>query len=348
MCESCRFKEYNRIGKDGRRLAFRGRASGGMVGMKQKRALVCILLACVLFCSAGCFNVQFREPSRPVGMTDPSSAFDPSAFAGGPGYPAATDLYASTAAAVGLTTNPAAPASVTEAPVAPSQGAAATTAPAAGTKTPDSMTSSELLTYFNDTLNKVKTQNVGFTKTKKTDVLDLQLSNSAANTVVGMVKSALLSSNSDVQTVPKGNPGTNVFSPTGKNYISTLTDADVTSVTCTKNGADYVIKVAVKGETNPGEGSAMSRAFDYITVDDVMTTYAPKVNATVDRSNVQVVFSDCTAELTVDAAGHVRSYTTYVKGVMNLLDASVQAVLTINTDVAVTLASTTDYTNFIY
>ena len=307
------------------------------------------MLVCLLFCSAGCFNVQFREPSRPAGMTDPTSAFDPAAYAGMPGYSAATDLYASTAATVGPAANPSVPASVTEAPVAPSQGAAATTAaPAAGTKTPDGMTSTELLAYFNDTLNKIKTQNVGFTKTKKTDVLDLQLSNSAANTVVGMVKNALLSSNSDVQTVPKGNPGVNVFSPTGKNYISTLTDADVTSVSCTKNGADYVIKVAVKGETNPGEGSAMSRAFDYITVDDVMSTYAPKVNATVERSNVQVVFSDCTAELTVDAAGHVRSYTTYVKGVMNLLNASVQAVLTINTDVAVTLASTTDYTNFVY
>ena len=40
--------------------------------------------------------------------------------------------------------------------------------------------------------------------------------------------------------------------------------------------------------------------------------------------------------------------TTYVKGVMNMYNASIKKGVTINTDLAVTLASTTDYTGFAY
>ena len=303
------------------------------------------MLACVLFITAGCFNVQFPEPSPPAGVSDLSTSFDPSYYDAVYGSSTAAPAYSTAPATSSLSTAPAvsttAPAATT---AAPSQ-ATSTTAPAAGTKTPDAMTNAELLTYFNQTLNNVKLQNIGFTKTKKTDVLDLQLSNSLANSVVDMVKSSLLSSNSDSQTVPKGASGVDIFSPSGKHYISTLTEADLTSINCTKTDGGYVIKLAVKSETNPGEGSAMSRGFDYITVSDVMTTYAPKVKATVEENNVKVVFSDCTAELTVDANGHIQKYTTYVKGVMNLINASITV---IKTDVAVTLASATDYTNFVY
>ena len=107
-----------------------------------------------------------------------------------------------------------------------------------------------------------------------------------------------------------------------------------------------MIRLAVKGETNPtSNDSVMSRGFDFITVNDVLTTYAPKVGATVAQQDIRVVFSDCTAKLTVSADGIVSAYTTYVKGVMNLINATVTV---ITTDVAVTLASTTDYTNFVY
>lgn len=319
--------------------------------MRAKKAVAAaLLIAMLLPALTGCFNVKFQEPARPAGMTESVAQPDPSNTASptvAQQPVTVTDYYYSEPITTVFSTDSFE--YVTDPPEVELPTAAepvVTEAP----KTPDEMSSADLLTYFNNTLNKVKTQNVGFTKTKKTEVLDLQLSNSAANSVVGLVKNALLSSDSETQTVPKGSSGVNVFSPSGKPYISALTPSDITSIACTKNAdGGYTIKLAVKGETNPGsEGSTMSRGFDFMTVNDVLTTYAPKVGATVAQQDIRVVFSDCTATLTVNANNEVLHYVTYVKGVMNLLGASIKKVITINTDVAVTLASTTEYTGFDY
>ena len=317
--------------------------------MNVKKAVVAAFLIFALTALPGCFNVKFREPARPAGMTesvaqpDPSNTLPP--VTASPSV-TVTDAYSEPLSTVFSTVDydyVTDPEDLFEVYTDPEL-----TVPEVP-KTPDEMSASDLLSYFNNSLNKIKTQNVGFTKTKKTEVLDLQLSNSAANTIVGMVKSALLSSDSETQTVPRGSSGVNVFSPSGKPYVSALTTDDITSITCTKTGDGYVIRLGVKGETNPAaEGSIMSRGFDFITVNDVLATYAPKVGATVAQQDIRVVFSDCTAELTVNANGEVLRYVTYVKGVMNLLNATIKKVITINTDVAVTLASTTEYTGFTY
>lgn len=301
------------------------------------------LTACAALALTGCFNVKIRLPQRPAGTVETQS------------YAYQTQPYlpvqeSTTGMPVPVATTAEPPTQQTPVQPVPTQPAApAPTQPATeAAKTPDQMNQQELLNFFNASLNRVKSQNVGFTKSKLTSILDLQLSNSAANALVGLVKGALLSETADVQTVARGQSGRDVFSPTGKDYVSNLTMADLTSISCTKNGNAYVIAVAVKNETNPAEGSAMSRGFDYITVDDVVNIYAPKVGATVARENIRVEFSDCTATLTVTADGTIASYTTYVKGVMNMLNASVKKVITINTDLAVTLASTTEYTGFTY
>ncbi|MBQ7689294.1 MAG: hypothetical protein IJT27_08775 [Clostridia bacterium] len=303
-----------------------------------KKSTICLFCAavCAVVGLAGCFNVHIDLPELRTTAAAPTQdagyAYDTTVPVQVPQTVLPTDAPATVAV-------PGTP--VTEAPTA---AVPATEAP----KTPDAMTQAELLRFFNASLNRIKSENVGFTKSKLTSVLDLQLSNSAANAVVGLVKDSLLSETAEEKTVQKGSSGNDVFSPTGKSYISNLTPEDLTSITCTKNGDRYIIKLAVKGETNPAEGSIMSRGFDYITVDDVVNIYAPKVGATVARNDIQVVFSDCTATLTVDADGTVSAYETYVKGVMNMYNASIKKVITINTDVAVTLASTTKYTGFAY
>ena len=305
------------------------------------RKTAALLLACVLLLSlCACFNVKINLPEVPVSSTAPAestTAYIP---------PATTAAPESTTAYIPPATT-AAPESTT-AYIPPASTAAPTEAPTEAPKTPDQMDAAALLQYFNDTLNRVKTDKVGFTKSKLTSILDLQLSNSAANTLVGFVKGALLKETADVNTVAKGQSGNDVFSPSGKPYVSNLTAADITGIKCEKSANNYIITVNVKSETNPAEGSAMSRGFDYMTVDDVMNIYAPKVGATVSRENIEVVFSDCSCTLTVNQSGYIQSYSTYVKGVMNMKDASIKKVITINTDLAITLASTTDYTNFQY
>ena len=311
--------------------------------MKKRFCVVCCL-ACALLMLGGCFNVHIDLPQRPTTTTDPYSyQTQPSTTAPAYSQPATTaPPYSQTSTEPSGTQ----PATTAQAPATTQQPA--TEATTAAPKTPDQMNTAELLNFFNASLNRVKTDNVGFTKHKVTAVLDLQLSNSLANTLVGLVKNSLLSENGETETVAKGQSGVNVFSPVGKPYVSNLTLNDLTSITCTREGSGYVIRLGVKGETNPAEGSIMSRGFDYMTVDDVVNIYAPKVGATVAREDISVVFSDCTAELHVNADGVISAYTTYVKGVMNMYNASVKKGVTINTDLAVTLASTTDYTGFTY
>ncbi len=322
--------------------------------MKRKQFIALVLIAALAVSLCACFNVRVDQPgaSSTAGYSY-YTEYDPNANTiGTEPFVPITDATLPTAGATDATTTTA-PGFTVTVPSAPAVTTSAPTSADAGTtaaaKTPDQMNTSELLSYFNDTLNKVKTDKVGFKKSKLTSILDLQLSNSAANTLVGFVKGALLSDTADETIVNRGEDGTNVFSPTGKNYVSTLTDADVTSITCAKSANNYIITVAVKSETNPAaNGSAMSRGFDFMTVDDVVNIYAPKVGATVARQDIQVVFSDCTATLTVGEDGRIESYKTYVKGVMNMYNATVKKVVTINTDLAITLASTTDYTNFSY
>ena len=310
--------------------------------MKSKPILAVCCALCAALTLTGCFNVHIDLPQRPTSAAEPSQSYSYETQVPSTLTPPAEST---TGVPVPVTTLPpqtTAPAPTQPVPTQPAQPVTE------AKKTPDQMSQQELLSFFNESLNRIKSQNVGFTKSKLTSILDLQLSNSAANTLVGLVKSSLLSETADTQTVAKGASGRDVFSPVGKDYVSVLTPEDLTSITCTKNGNAYIIKLAVKNETNPAEGSAMSRGFDFMTVDDVVNIYAPKVGATVSRENIRVDFSDCTATLTVTADGNVAAYTTYVKGVMNMLNASIKKVITINTDLAVTLASTTEYTGFVY
>ena len=210
-----------------------------------------------------------------------------------------------------------------------------------------SMSREEQLSYFNIALNKIKASNVGFTKSKLTATDDITLSNALANSVVGLVKSALLSEDATVTTVQKGESSNAVMSPYNVSYVSQLTADDVERIdVIPSDGGGYVITVYVKGETNPeATGSICSKIFEFMTVDDVENIYAPKVGATVSREDIEVTFSDCFARATVDKSGNVTEYETYVKGVMKLKNAKIRI---ITTDVEVVLASTTRYTDFKY
>ncbi len=231
---------------------------------------------------------------------------------------------------------------------APQTTAGTATLPAEASAAPagdvTAMTTADQLRYFNAAVNRIKAERAGFTKSKLTATKDITLSNSLANSLVGLVKGALLSEDA-VQTVVQ--PGENsdaVMSPYNVPFVSGLTEADVDRIEVAPAGGGYTITVHVKGETNPAaEGSVCSRIFEFITVDDVVSTYAPKVGAEVAREDIEVVFSDCWAKATVDAAGTVTAYETFVQGTMNLKNAKIRI---ITTDVSVVLASTTTYTDF--
>ena len=87
---------------------------------------------------------------------------------------------------------------------APQTTAGAATLPAEASAAPagdvTAMTTADQLRYFNAAVNRIKAERAGFTKSKLTATKDITLSNSLANSVVGLVKGALLSEDA-VQTV---------------------------------------------------------------------------------------------------------------------------------------------------
>ncbi len=319
-----------------------------------KYALALILAAATVLSFSGCFTITVELPSNnayadnagdefvqtPDGIqadnTAPVDETQADIQVEQPSVPDAPVTEAPTAAPA-VDTPAQAPSVTPEAPTA---------APAAST--PDKLSGQALLTYFNDAVNTVKTQKAGFKKSKLTTIKDLQLSNSAANTLVGFVKGKLLSETEDITEVKKGQSSVSVMSPSGKNYASALTMSDIKNIGVQKSGSGYVITVNLKDETNPTSNGHFSRCMDYMTVDDVEKVYAPKVGATVTRDNIKVTLTNSYAKLTVDANGKVTAYETLVNGVLTMKNASIKKVVTINTDLDITLSSTTKYTNFAF
>ena len=216
-------------------------------------------------------------------------------------------------------------------------------------KVPTQMTKQELLEFFNSVLNDVKISFPGFKRAKLTTVSDIVLSNKAANTLVSFVKGALLSEEVEEKTAQKGSSNMELMSPDGERFVSQLLYGDIKDITLSNDGSNYVITVYLPDATNPTKDvGAYAKVFNFITVNDVVNVYAPKVGATVARSNIQVKYSGCYAKAVITPDGKLVSYETYVTCVMSLKDASVKKVVTINTDVDITLESTTKYTDFVY
>lgn len=216
-------------------------------------------------------------------------------------------------------------------------------------KTPLTMSKAELLEWFNLSLNNVKEGMPGFKRAKQTTVADISLSNQLANTLVSFVKGMLLSEEVEEKTATKGQSCVEIMSPDGERYVSQLSMADVKDISVMSQGTGYAVTVTLPDAVNPTKDEgAYAKIFNFITVDDVMNTYAPKVGATVARNNVKVTYSGCTAKAVISPDGKIESYNTYVTCVVSLKDATVKKGVTINTDVDFTLVSTTDYTNFAY
>lgn len=221
-----------------------------------------------------------------------------------------------------------------------------TTQPAV--KTPDTMTNQELLDFFNSSVNALKSNKVGFTRSKLTTMQDLVLSNSLANSLVGLVKGMLFSDETEYATAVKGQSNNDLLPPSGQPFASSLTLNDVKNISVQKNGNNYVITVVGVDCVNPTTASPCAKVFDYLTIDDVMNTYVPKVGATVAREDVGVSFKNSKAILTVSANGVVSGYETQTYNYLTMKNASIKKGVTISTDLDVTLYTVTKFYDFQY
>ncbi len=206
----------------------------------------------------------------------------------------------------------------------------------------------EWLTFFNTAVNKLKTDAPGMVKAKQTKTIDIQLSNPLGNTVVEAQKDKYLSDEIVKTEIAKGDKAaaqTNV-SPDGAAYVSTLTLADIKSISgSTDSNGNYVISISMNDCVNPDLSSSYAKIFEFMLVDDVMNTYAPDIGATVDRNNVELKYSNCSLTATITPDGKVVTYKTTVNANMILKDAKVKV---IKTDLDATLLSETNYTNIVW
>ncbi len=325
-----------------------------------KRFVSVILVIVLTFSLASCMKIHITLPERnfggqyaPVQATDaPVQNITPVEITTAAPVVATTvpPVVATTAPPVVVTPTVPSVEITTAAPIEVTTAAPVeitTAAPA--TNAPLEMSKEELLGWFNHSLNSVKENMPGFKRAKQTTVADIVLSNQLANALVGFVKGMLLSEEVEEKTVEKGQSGVEFMSPDGQSFVSQLTMADVKDISVAAEGTGYAVTVTLPEAVNPikDEGS-YAKIFNFITVDDVVNTYAPKVGATVDRNNIKVTYSGCTAKAVISADGKVEAYNTYVTCVVSLKDATIKKGVTINTDVDFTLISTADYTNFVY
>lgn len=295
-----------------------------------------MLSICLLMCSCVSINSTI-----PVVATDPAGNVVTKADPVN-GYQ--VNYYNLNTAPTGITADPgtAAPsAAVTQPTAAPTTQAPAVSLPA----TLDSLSTDQAkLDFFNSSLNRIKTQNAGFKKAKQTLGTDMTLSNALVNAVASALKDSLLPNDTTETVVNKGDSSVDIMYPPGKDYVSALTLADCSSITCEQSGANFVITVRLADATNPDkENSAYAKIFEFITVDDIMNTYAPNMNATVERENVFFDFAGCYAKATISADGTPIEYETYVNGTMRLTEGKIKG---FTTDLSIVLSSTTLFTDF--
>ena len=229
----------------------------------------------------------------------------------------------------------------TDTPVDPNGGATSTDPSAP-------QTDAEWLEFFNNSLNKLKTDGPAVTKEKQVVTSDIKLSNPLGNTVVSAVKSQLLSEELITTPIAKGDTAAAIanISPDGKNHVSTLTMSDIKSLTHTTDAnGNYVITVNALDMTNPEVSGPYGKVFIFLTVDEVLNSYAPDIGATVSRENVELVFKNCSATATISPDGKVVAYETTLNINMILKSAKI-AVIT--TDVDATLLSHTEYKNIVW
>ena len=221
-----------------------------------------------------------------------------------------------------------------------------TTAPA---PTNGPQTDAEFLEFFNTSLNKLKTDTPALTKEKQVKTTDVQLSNPLGQSVVSLVKEKFLSEEVVSTPIAKGDKAAAIanISPDGKDFVSTLTMSDIKSITHTTDAnGNYVITVNAPDMTSPDPvNSPYAKVFIFLTIDDVMNTYAPDIGATVDRNNVSLVFKNCSATATITPDGKVVAYETTLNINMILQGAKISV---ITTDVDASLLSHTVYKDIVW
>ncbi len=145
--------------------------------------------------------------------------------------------------------------------------------------TESEMTVSEILTIFNESANKIKTDAVKVVKnyedrTHMEEYLIVPdvLTNMAAN----LLETSFKDDTDPIEYATKEDIIAN-FQVPGETWVSKLTEADIADAKCVDKGAEYEIYIKANPSTNPEPGVGVAKAFDTITSSEVVEKAPPMV-----------------------------------------------------------------------
>lgn len=196
------------------------------------------------------------------------------------------------------------PATTTTAPAtqqtettAPNSGNAQTTAAASTAPS----TKAEIIAYFNETANKVKTDAVKVVKNYE-DRTHNEEHLIAPPVVEGMAADLIakyLGDDTEPVEYTTREDIVSQYQVPGVEWASQLTEAEVAEATLTDNGTEYEIMIKLHPTENPEPGQGVAKAFDTITSSEVMEKAPSFVTGFTTN------YTDCIVKCTVDkATGH--------------------------------------------
>ena len=162
-------------------------------------------------------------------------------------------------------------------------------------------TTAEMVEYFNQCANKVKTDATKVVKNyEKRVVGEIKVPDILQSTAENLLESNMKDDTKPVTYATKQEIRDNFLVP-NQDYVSCLKASDVVKATCKDNGNQYVISFKLKDEKNPRAGTGVGSVCDVIETYEVQekapsflkefstTYYSCEVTATIDKATGRMV-----------------------------------------------------------
>lgn len=170
----------------------------------------------------------------------------------------------------------------------------------------------ELVAYFNECANKVKTDATKVVKNSEKRVVgELKVPDVLQSTAENLLKDNMKDDTEPIVYATKEEIRENFLVP-NQDYVSCLKASDVVKADCKDNGKEYVIYFKLKDEKNPRAGSGVGSVCDVIETHEVAEKapsflkefstyyYNCEVTATIDKETGRMVHAVYSTPLTLN------------------------------------------------
>lgn len=197
-------------------------------------------------------------------------------------------------------------------------------------------TKAEIIAYFNESANKIKTDATKVVRNYE----DLRHDEEklVVPSALQSIGSSLISQflKKDETPIEYGDNAAIIASypVPGESWSSKLTEADVAEATCTDNGSEYEIMIKLNTSVDPAAGTGVASAFEVIKTEDVMDAAGFVVQS------FSAEYYDCVIKCKIDKATGHTTWSNYTSPILLRVEAKV--ITTLNAEVGMTFEK--DYT----